>query len=80
MCRECETECPTQAFDADTGLSNPRTCIGCMHCVYICPEQVLRVDDMKPVYAAFLSNWQVTEAMMNAKRSKIITESWQAAS
>jgi NAD-dependent dihydropyrimidine dehydrogenase PreA subunit len=80
MCRDCETECPTQAFDADSGLSNPRTCIGCMHCVYICPDKVLKVDDMKGVYPAFLSNWHVTEEMMNAKKSRIITESWQAAS
>ena len=80
MCRDCETECPTQAFDADTGLSNPGSCIGCMHCMYICPDKVLRVDDMNGVYDAFLSNWHVTEEMMNAKKSKIITESWQAAS
>jgi NAD-dependent dihydropyrimidine dehydrogenase PreA subunit len=80
MCRDCETMCPTQAFDADTGWSNPRTCIGCMHCVYICPDKALRVDDMKGVYDPFLSNWHLTEEMMNAKKSRIITESWQAAS
>jgi NAD-dependent dihydropyrimidine dehydrogenase PreA subunit len=80
MCRDCEAECPTQAFDADTGLSNPRTCIGCMHCVYICPDKALNVDDMKGVYDPFLSNWHLTEEMMNAKQSRIITESWQAAS
>jgi ferredoxin len=80
MCRDCETECPAQAFDADTGLSNPRTCIGCMHCVYICPDKALTVDDMKGVYDPFLSSWHLTEEMMNAKQSKIITESWQAAS
>jgi NAD-dependent dihydropyrimidine dehydrogenase PreA subunit len=80
MCRDCETECPAQAFDADTGLSNPRTCIGCMHCVYICPDKALTVDDMKGVYDPFLSSWHLTEEMMNAKQSRIITESWQAAS
>lgn len=80
MCHDCETECPTQAFDADTGSSNPRTCIGCMHCVYICPDKALKVDDMKGVYDPLLSNWHVSEEMMNAKQSKIITESWQAAS
>jgi NAD-dependent dihydropyrimidine dehydrogenase PreA subunit len=79
MCRECETECPAQAFDADTGLSNPRSCIGCMRCVYICPDKALRVDEMKTVYETFLSNWHLTEGMMNAKKSRIITESWQAA-
>ncbi|MHC1743474.1 MAG: 4Fe-4S dicluster domain-containing protein [Syntrophobacteraceae bacterium] len=79
MCRECETECPTRAFDADTGLSDPKTCIGCMHCVYICPDKALRVDAMQAVYPGFLVNWHLTEEMMQAKKSKIITESWQAA-
>ena len=80
MCRSCETECPTQSFDADTGLSNPRTCIGCMHCVYICPDKALKVPGMKEAYDdAFLSNWHLTEEMMNMKKSRIITESWQAA-
>ncbi len=80
MCRDCETKCPAQAFDADTGLSNPSTCICCMHCVYVCPDKVIKVDAMKAVYGAFLSNWHLTEAMMNVKQSRIITESWQAAS
>jgi hypothetical protein len=34
---------------------------------------------MKGVYSAFLENWHLTEEMMREKRSKIITESWQAA-
>jgi ferredoxin len=80
MCRDCETECPTQAFDADTGLSNPKTCIGCMRCVTICPDKALKVEGMKAAYDGFLSNWHLTEAMMNAKQSRLITESWQAAS
>lgn len=80
MCRSCETECPARAFDADSGLSNPNTCIGCMHCVYICPDKVLEIDHMEVAYETFLSNWHLTEAMMNAKQSKIITESWQATS
>lgn len=80
MCRDCETKCPARAFDADTGLSNPGACIGCMHCVYICPDEAIKVDNMKAVYGTFLSNWHLTEEMMNAKQSRIITESWQAAS
>ncbi len=80
MCRNCETNCPAQAFDADTGLSDPGACIGCMHCVYMCPNKAIKVDDMKGVYGTFLSNWHLTEEMMNAKQSRIITESWQAAS
>lgn len=80
MCRRCETECPNQAFDADTGLSDPVRCIECLHCVYICPDQALRIDDrMKAAYDNFLKDWHLTEEMMNAKKSKIITASWQAA-
>lgn len=80
MCRDCETECPTQAFDADSGLSDPGTCIECMHCAYICPDEVIQVDPrMGAAYEDFLSFWQLTDDLLNAKRSKIITEAWQAA-
>ena len=51
-----------------------------MHCVYISPDEVVKVDEhMKGAYAEFLSFWHLTEEMMNAKKSKIITEAWQAA-
>ena len=81
MCRDCESECPTQAFDADTGLSNIEKCIECMHCVYICPDEVIEVDRrMEGAYEEFKNYFHLTEDMMDAKKSKIITESWQAAS
>ncbi len=79
MCRKCEDECPNQAFNADAGQSDPLKCIECMHCVYLCPDKLLKVDDrMKDAYDAFLENWHLTEEMMSKKRSRIITESWQA--
>jgi ferredoxin len=81
MCRDCETDCPTRAFDADSGLSNPADCIECMHCLYICPDEVIEIDKrMQSAYADFKASWHLTEAMMRAKKSKIISESWQAAS
>ena len=80
MCRRCEDECPTQAFDADVGLSDPARCIECMHCVYVCPDKVLHIDErMRGAYQSFLQNWRLTEEMMRAKKSKIITAAWQAA-
>jgi Fe-S-cluster-containing hydrogenase component 2 len=80
MCRDCETECPTQAFDADTGLSDPAACIECMRCVYICPDKVIKIDErMEAYYPSFLDYWHLTEEMIDAKRSRIITEPWQAA-
>jgi NAD-dependent dihydropyrimidine dehydrogenase PreA subunit len=80
MCRNCESECPTRAFDADKGLSDPEHCIECMHCVYICPNKILKIDKrVENAYDGFLANWYLTEEMMNAKESKIITEARQAA-
>jgi NAD-dependent dihydropyrimidine dehydrogenase PreA subunit len=78
MCRDCETECPAKAFNADTGLSEPKRCIECMHCVYICPDKVLKVDGrLRDAYESFLTFWHLTEDMINAKRSRIITEALQ---
>lgn len=80
MCRDCETECPTQSFNADTGTSDPGKCIECMRCVTICSDQVIRVDEgFEQVYEKFKAHLHLTEEMMAAKKSKIITESWQAA-
>lgn len=79
MCHDCETECPTQAFDADAGMSNPETCIECMRCVYICPDKVIMVDKrMRSVYQKFLASWHLSEEMLEAKQSKIITDATQA--
>jgi MinD superfamily P-loop ATPase len=81
MCRDCETECPTQSFNADTGLSDPVKCIECMRCVYICPDEVIKVDErLMDAYEGFKQFWHLTEDMMKAKKSKIITEAWQTAS
>jgi len=79
-CLLCETECPTNAFDAETGLSDYETCISCMHCVYICPNHAIKANEgMKAGYQYFLTDWNITEEMMSAKKSRLITESWQAA-
>ncbi len=81
MCRDCETECPTQAFNADTGRSNPADCIECQRCLYICPDKVIAIDErMKGVYENFKRDWHLTEEMMAAKQSKIFTAAWQAPS
>lgn len=80
MCRECETECPTKSFDADSGLSDPGSCIECCRCVTICPDSVIQIDQrMNDIYDKWLAGWHLTAEMMNAKQSRIITESWQAA-
>lgn len=81
MCRTCENQCPASAFNAETGLSDPEKCISCLHCVYICPDNVIKTDEQMKYYCNdFLANWHVTEEMMNKKRSKIITEPEHAVS
>ena len=81
MCYECETACPTGAFDAITGLSDIEKCILCMHCVAICPDQVIMADqNRKTTQEMFLDYCDVTEDMLRHKRSKIITEAGHAAS
>lgn len=79
LCGACEEECPNQAIDHLTGESDPVKCIECMHCVYICPDRVLKVDDqMGPFYPMFLREWNLTDEIMEHKQSKIITAAWQA--
>ncbi len=80
MCGLCESECPDRAFDAEAGLSDPQRCLECLHCVYICPDQVLAIEDQRSYWPTFLQRWHVTEEMMAAKQSKVIAEPWQAAS
>jgi ferredoxin/flavodoxin len=79
LCRRCETECPAAAFNADTGLSDPAQCIECLHCVTDCPEKALAADErMAARYPKFLEEWHLTEEMMRAKQSRIITDFRQA--
>jgi NAD-dependent dihydropyrimidine dehydrogenase PreA subunit len=80
-CRQCERDCPTEAFDAESGVSDFTLCISCMRCVHECPDQVIKVDErMKGAYEQFKRTFHLTEEMMEAKRSRVITESWQAVS
>jgi len=81
MCLDCETECPTKAFNANSGDSDPKLCIECMRCVFNCPDQVIKIDPrMEEAYSDFLLYWHLTEEMMAAKKSKIILDSLHTAS
>ena len=80
MCRNCETECPALAFDADSGLSDAERCIGCMHCVYICPDKVIGMDGgIKVTHEEFLDFFHMTEEMISSRKSRIITDARQTA-
>jgi ferredoxin len=78
-CGTCVEECPTQAIDLETGMSDPRLCIECMHCVYLCPEKALKVDDhVGAIYPMFLQRFQLTEELAEQKQSRIITTAAEA--
>ena len=80
MCRKCEDECPNQAFNAETGQSDPARCILCLRCAYSCPDKVLTLGaQVKANYEHFLKDWHLTDKIVNAKRSKLITSAGQAA-
>ena len=70
MCRSCENNCPTGAFDADLGEADNKKCIACMRCVYNCPDKVIVVNDMTEGFLAFMERLGVTPEELNEKRSK----------
>jgi ferredoxin len=78
-CGTCVAECPTQAIDLETGMSDPALCIECMHCVYLCPEKALKIDDrVGAYYPMFLQKFQLTEELAAQKQSRIITDASRA--
>jgi ferredoxin len=73
MCGLCESECPSRAMDARSGESDPAKCIECLHCLYICPDQALKVDDrLGRFFPGFLKEHGLTEDVLNHKESRII--------
>ncbi|MBN1797347.1 MAG: EFR1 family ferrodoxin [Spirochaetales bacterium] len=79
LCGACESECPVQAIDHQTGMSDPAKCIECLHCMHICPDKALKADEhMEAYYPAFLKEWNLTEDLMSRKQGKIITDALHA--
>jgi len=72
MCLSCEKECPVGAFDATSGETNRKLCIMCMHCVTICPDEVIHIGDGSQFFEIFLNQTGLTEDVVAQKRSKII--------
>ena len=73
MCRLCEMECPVNAFDAESGKTNKKLCICCMHCVTICPDQVINVGDVSKLFTYFTERLGLTQEVVNKKKSRILT-------
>lgn len=72
MCYRCEKECPVKAFDALLGEPNRKRCIQCMHCVSICPDNVIHIGDVSQLFEKFKNRFGLTEDVVENKRSRII--------
>jgi flavodoxin/ferredoxin len=71
MCFLCEKECPTKAFDAVSGKTNKIKCIVCMHCVTICPDEVIHTSEVSQIFQEFLKRFGLNKDIIKNKRSKI---------
>ncbi len=73
MCYLCEKECPVKAFDANSGKTNRKRCIQCMHCVTICPDKAIHVGEASQLFKRFIDYCGLTKDVVEKKRSKIIS-------
>jgi flavodoxin/NAD-dependent dihydropyrimidine dehydrogenase PreA subunit len=72
MCMICEELCPTHAMNAEMGeVSEKEKCIACLRCIDNCPEDVLSINDLRPVWPLALDMTKETEESVRKKRSKI---------
>jgi len=72
MCMICEELCPTHAMNAEKGeVSEKEKCIVCLRCIDNCPEDVLSINDLNPIWPIALDMLKETEESMRSKRSKI---------
>ena len=71
MCQKCELECPTQAMEAESGEVDPTKCLTCMHCVVICPDNVLKLQDLSKIFKRFQIRHHLTTEVANQKQSLI---------
>jgi len=72
MCMICEELCPTHAMNAEMGgVSGKEKCIACLRCIDNCPEDVLSINDLSPIWPLALDMLKETEESMRNKSSKI---------
>ncbi len=71
MCGICEDVCPVQAMDAEVGLADRNKCILCLKCLVNCPEDVLKINDMRPGWIKKLEMHNMTEEEVNRIRTEM---------
>ena len=71
MCLLCQTECPAGAMDADQGQADPDKCIACLRCVQICPDEALKVNDMRESFKSKMDADKETPETLKVKKAKM---------
>lgn len=73
LCKTCESICPTGAINAEKKKINGKQCIRCLKCVITCPDNKIKVKDMTKHQKVIKKVNNLTEEVLNNKKSKIIT-------
>ncbi|MFO7963087.1 MAG: EFR1 family ferrodoxin [Desulfobacterales bacterium] len=71
MCMLCEEMCPTGAMDAEIGDVDKDKCIVCLRCVKDCPDEVLVINDLTPIFQKKMEADKETPDTLRAKKSKM---------
>ena len=71
MCGLCEDVCPTGAMDAQQGRADSKRCIVCLGCVYHCPENALKINDLAPVFINKMKMEGETAETLRNKKSRL---------
>ena len=70
MCGDCEEYCANKAFDHVTGEADPYLCILCLHCITICPDEVLIVNsDLTDLYNKVKDHFKLSEEVLEKRKS-----------
>ena len=70
MCLNCETGCPSNAMNAQTGEADGNLCLKCLRCVDNCTDGVLKVNDLKPAYMLMVEKGPQPLSEIESKESK----------
>ncbi len=71
MCKLCEKLCPTNAFDATSGIADPASCIACFRCIANCPDNILHTNDISDSWDKKLKMHNTTKEEIDQMESKI---------
>ncbi len=71
MCMLCQEECPAGAMEAENGEAQAGKCICCLHCLQICPDEVLKINDLSGSFRFKMEMDKETPETLVKKKSKL---------